>query len=492
MIAIVCALLSAVGFYLSMGLGSQWWLLWIAPVPVLWLAFGESKPWVAFVASWAAFTVGLSNLLRAYAGIMPLPILFLFPLVPGLLFALAVMGSKQVRRTLGSIPAMLTFAAMWAAFDLLVSVAGTGGSGVSPAAAEVGAPVLVQSASLVGFCGVTFLIGAVSAGLALGLRTRSGAPVVLALALFAANAAYGYWRISIPAADHMRVALIDSDSTVGPHRPVGKHQKEDDNAALAAVDTYAAQIERLQGRGVQLAVLPENIAQIDPGLQSVAEAKLAAAAKAAGATVVAGFGTPVDGAARNVAWAFAPGAAGPVTYEKRHLIPVLESSRFKSGSGPVALPDGAGLEICLDMDFQSMVRSDERATRPKLLAVPAWDFGADGWFHARDAVLRSVENGVPLARSARNGLLTLNDRYGHIVARASTVAGFTTVVGDLPLAGRGGATLYDRIGDAFGWLCLIASAGLIGFSLLPSVRKTARASAIRAKNIGLTRSKTIS
>jgi apolipoprotein N-acyltransferase len=223
---------------------------------------------------------------------------------------------------------------------------------------------------------------------------------------------------------------------------------------------------------VQLVVLPENISQIDPALQNVAEAKLAAAAKAAGATVVAGFGTPVDGAARNVAWAFAPGAASPVTYGKRHLVPVLESSVFKPGAGPVVLPDGAGLEICLDMDFQRMLRRDERATRPKLLAVPAWDFGADGWFHARDAVLRSIENGVPMARSARRGLLTLNDRYGRIVARASTVAGFTTVVGGLPLAGRGGETLYDRIGDAFGWLCLIASAGVIGLSLLPKITKT--------------------
>jgi hypothetical protein len=35
MTAIACALLSAVGFYFSTGLGEQWWLAWIAPVPVL-------------------------------------------------------------------------------------------------------------------------------------------------------------------------------------------------------------------------------------------------------------------------------------------------------------------------------------------------------------------------------------------------------------------------------------------------------------------------
>jgi apolipoprotein N-acyltransferase len=268
-----------------------------------------------------------------------------------------------------------------------------------------------------------------------------------------------------------RVALIDSDGTVGPR------QKEDDSAELAAVDAYAAQIERLRGRGVQLVVLPENISRIDASQQSAAEAKLAAAAQAVGATLVSGFSARVDGAPRNVAWAFSPGAAAPVTYEKRHLVPVLESSVFKPGPGPVVLPNGTALEICLDMDFQRMLRRDERVTRPKLLAVPAWDFGADGWFHARDAVLRSVENGVPMARSARNGLLTLNDRFGRVVAEAPTVAGFTTLVGELPLGGRGGATLYDRIGDLFGWLCLALGVALVGASRQRRVRRESGARA---------------
>lgn len=464
MIAIVCALLSAVGFYLSLGLGSQWWLVWIAPVPVLWLAFGESKSWVVLLTSWLAFALGMSNLLRAYAGILPVPALAFWPIVPGLLFALAVLGARQVRRTLGPIPAMMAFAALWTAFDLLVSLFSTAGSIGSPAAAEVSAPVLVQSAALLGFCAITFLIGAVAAGLALGLRSRSPAPVVIALALFAANIAYGYWRTSTSSAGSMRVALIDGDATVGPH------QKEDDRAEMAAVDAYVAQIDRLRGRGVQLIVLPENISRIDPSLQRAAEAKLAAAAQTVGATLVGGFAALVDGAPRNVAWAFSPGAAAPVTYEKRHLVPVLESSVFKPGPGPVVLPNGTALEICLDMDFQRMLRRDERATRPKLLAVPAWDFSADGWFHARDAVLRGVENGVPMARNARDGLLTLNDRFGRIIAAAPTVSGFTTVVGELPLAGRGGATLYDRIGDLFGWLCLALGVALVGASWWRGVR----------------------
>ncbi|HVS78654.1 MAG TPA: hypothetical protein VHE11_17070, partial [Steroidobacteraceae bacterium] len=166
MTVIACALLSAAGFYLSLGLGTQWWLAWIAPVPVLWLAYGRSRTWVVLLASWAAFALGVSNMLRAYAGILPAPVWAFYPLVPGLLFASAVVASRHVRRALGPMAAALAFAALWAAFDLIVSLVSAAGSIASPATAEAGAPILVQGAALLGFSAVTFLMGAVAAGFA--------------------------------------------------------------------------------------------------------------------------------------------------------------------------------------------------------------------------------------------------------------------------------------------------------------------------------------
>ena len=141
-------------------------------------------------------------------------------------------------------------------------------------------------------------------------------------------------------------------------------------------------------------------------------------------------------------------------------------SVYTPGPGPRVLANGIGLEICKDMDFEKMLRADEAATKPLLLAVPAWDFDADDWSHARVAILRSVESGVPMARNARDGLLTLNDRYGRLVAKARTVGAFTTVIGELPLDGRGGGTLYDKLGDAFGWLCLALGVGAVGLSYI--------------------------
>lgn len=448
MIAIAAALMSAIGFYFSVGLGDQWWLAWLAPVPVLWFAFGETKPWPIFFAGFAAMALGLLHYLHAYAGSLPTPVLILVICGPALTFAVSAVAAARVHRSLGDVPAMFAFAALWTMFDLFTSFDQGGGSVSTPAAAEVGAPMLMQSAALVGFLGVTFLMGAVAAGLALTLRTRNPVPAGIAVALFAVNAAYGYMRISQPPTGMSRVALVESNDTVG------RFQKDNKDATFKAIDAYAAEIAKLKDTHVQLIVLPENISRVAPAWRDAAQAKLAAVVPA-GATLVAGFNTFVDGAQRNVSWAFTSGAQTPITYEKRRLIPVLESSVFTPGPGPRVLANGTGLEICKDMDFQAMIRDDAVATKPVLLAVPAWDFDKDDWSHGRVALLRSVENGVPMARNARDGLLILNDRYGRIVAAKRTIGPFQTLIGDLPLDGHGGNTLYDRIGDIFGWFCLV-------------------------------------
>jgi apolipoprotein N-acyltransferase len=460
MTSIVCALLTAAGFYFSLGLGEQWWLAWLAPIPILWLAFGRTNAWKVFFASWAAMALGACSLLRAYGGQLPTVVLVVAINVPSLLFAVSVVGARYVQRTLGSVAAMFAFATLWTAFDFFVSLGSSNGSVGTPAAAEVGMPLLIQTAALVGFLGITFLLGFVSAGIAASLRTRAFLPAGIAVATLVANAAYGYWRMSEPPSGSLRVALVESDDAVG------NFSRDDRAATFKASEAYIAAMERLGAAHAQLIVLPENISRVAPEWRAEAQAALAAVADRSQATVVAGFNTKVDGAQRNVSWAFSPGVAQPTTYEKRRLVPILESAIYTPGPGPKVLSNGVGLEICKDMDFQAMLRSDSVLTRPVVLAVPAWDFDKDDWSHARVAVLRSVENGVPMARAARNGLLTLNDRYGRLVARTKTLGSFTVLIGDLPLQGHGGDTVYDRIGDVFGWLCGVAGLGLVLWSFI--------------------------
>jgi len=104
--------------------------------------------------------------------------------------------------------------------------------------------------------------------------------------------------------------------------------------------------------------------------------------------------------------------------------------------------------------------------------VPAWDFNVDRWLHSRMAILRAVENGFALARSGRNGLLTLSDNRGHILTEATTVSGrFASISGKIEVVH--GKTFYTRTGDWFAWLCVTAFLILLACRFLP--RSYARA-----------------
>ena len=91
-----------------------------------------------------------------------------------------------------------------------------------------------------------------------------------------------------------------------------------------------------------------------------------------------------------------------------------------------------GLEVCKDLDFP---RSSRQYSRDgvSLLIVPAWDFVVDGWLHGRVAMLRGVESGFNIARSAK-GILTATDDRGCVLAERNTIGpSFATAVANIPV-----------------------------------------------------------
>jgi apolipoprotein N-acyltransferase len=79
-------------------------------------------------------------------------------------------------------------------------------------------------------------------------------------------------------------------------------------------------------------------------------------------------------------------------------------------------------------------------------------------------VVRGVENGFAIGRAAAAGRLTVSDRYGRIVAEATTSAERpVTVVSDVGL--RGGGTPFVRVGDLFAWLCIAGTIVLVAWRI---------------------------
>lgn len=183
MTAILCTLLSGICFYFSIALGGQWWLAWLAPIPVLWLAFGEGNWRIAGLVCWVAMALGTLNLLPAYAGELPTLMLAVAIAVPGLLFAASVLGGRFVARRISPLAGVLAFASLWTGWDFLVSL-GRNGTAISPAYSQVGAPVLIQGASVLGLWLVTFLLGFVAAGIAMSIAKRRAALAVAAIVVF--------------------------------------------------------------------------------------------------------------------------------------------------------------------------------------------------------------------------------------------------------------------------------------------------------------------
>lgn len=442
MIAVFCAVLSGALFFLSLGLNTVWPLAFIAPVPLLWLAYGRRPGWQVFAASIAAYAIGQLSLFEVYGG-MALLIAIVIA-ITGIIFGAAILFARRAQRHLPALAAVIAYPALWTAVEYLHANISPNGSAFAFAYALVPAPLLIQSASLFGMWSVTFLICATASAIALVLRDgrRAATAGVIVAILFAANLAFGLARLAAPAAPAIPVAALGNGAAYLP------------STAAAARDMsrqYTKAAMALAEAGARTIVLPEEIALLKPQWRDETGG-FAQAAQSTGSRIVAGYREITD-APRNVALTFTRG--GMARYVKRRLIPGLEP--LVAGHEPGLLGHGRAVAICKDMDFVSMIRADARHDI-RILFVPAWDFGKDGKMHADMAIMRGVENGFAMVRAARNGLLSITDAQGRIIASAKAVGGMTSIMADVPPGP--GPTFYTRIGDIFAWACIALALAL--------------------------------
>jgi apolipoprotein N-acyltransferase len=280
---------------------------------------------------------------------------------------------------------------------------------------------------------------------------------------------YGVYRLHVAGnalvdAPRVTVGLIATDAAKTLFPPSA--------GTLELVRQYAAQVPELTARGTQVVILPEKIGRISGADLEQADAIFEAVAREQRATISASFEHSPN---LNETRLYSPDGTVETTYEKHHMLPPFESHLLE-GTKRVSVerPSGRwGLQICKDMDFPQLSRQygNEGAG---LMLVPAWDFVTDGWLHGRMAVLRGVESGFSIARAPKQGILTITDDRGRVLAERDTgSAPFATVVASVPVWNE--RTLYDRAGDWFAWLDLVLSALLLAslFFARRSVRDVA-------------------
>jgi apolipoprotein N-acyltransferase len=442
---LLAALLSGVLLYLSLGLSDMWFLAGFGLIPILWLAYTNVPIWQLILAAMCAWLAGQIYVFQCYGSVSPLLILSgLLPLT--ILFPLALVFARLARRRASVLASLLAFPACWTALEYLYGLVAPNGSFGSLAYSQMSAPLLIQSASLLGMYSVTFLICLFANVLAMALYAslRSSRLLALGFGICALDVAFGFVRLSQPQPTAITVsAFVDESAKLTANR------SDTLDSAVSVSAAYASAIREAAAQGAQLAVTPEGGIVTRQEWRSAILAPLLAVTHETGIQIIAGVYERVPPA--DLAFAFQPDRA-PRIYAKRHLVPFLETE-FTPGQSSGWLGDGRAMEICKDMDYPRTILGDAKHGI-RLMGVPAGDFGKDAWLHARMAIMRGVENGFAIVRAANEGLLTASDAQGRLIAQKYAASlGMTVLIAALPLGP--GPTLYTRIGDAFPWCVVV-------------------------------------
>ena len=297
-------------------------------------------------------------------------------------------------------------------------------------------------------------------------REQKGLIVISALTIVCSVLLFGVHRLHSDAGGkNVTVGLLATDSTVFPRGP----------AAVELVRAYAAQVPSLKERGAEVIVIPEKIGIFSEVEVAATDRILGDAAKLNAVTIVAGLQHLPN---LNELRVYGPQGHFEAAYEKHHMLPAFEADLLPGTTRVnMDVPSGRwGFTICKDMDFPKLSREYGR-DGAGLLIVPAWDFVQDGWLHGRMAILRGVESGFSIARAPKQGILTVTDSRGRVLAEQQTgLSTFSSVVATVGVANQ--RTFYARNGDWFAWMDTIFATMLLlslwvrrGSSVLPAASR---------------------
>ncbi len=399
-------------------------------------------------------------------------------------------------------PRIVIFAAVFSLFEYMRGHILTGLPWNLVGQALAGSAAGAQTAAWYGAYGLSFVAIVLSAGAAAGLSRGVAprraavwlaAPVVGVFVLFAVGSA----RLALaPSASDEPSAYLRIVQPNINQRDKIDHNKWGDNFYRNLELSRGA----APGNAPLIIVWPENAAPLldeaDAALEVLAKELPNEASLIAGAVRRE---IDQDGAYRyyNAIAVIEDNGAGRravAHYDKHHLVPFGEylpfygllnavglaqlapygDAGFAAGVGPAALSSN-GVRfaplICYEAIFPGAVYPE--GERPHLIVTVT----NDAWFgdtsgprqHLDQARLRSIETGLPMARSANTGVSALIDAHGRILQRIPL---YQPGGIEAPLPPAIAPPLYDRVGDLLYFLMIAAAlaVGLRGHILMRAVR----------------------
>lgn len=455
-------LISGFCWYVSNGLTGDWWfLLWLAPVPTLLLAF-RLRPGAAFLAVFAACLIGRLSWFSYLVRVMTLVPAIIYTILLPLMSALIILLTRRVVLRVNAWYTIFAFPVFITVYEFLMMCFSPDGTATSLAYTQLDCLPIIQVAAIAGILGVTFMVTFIPSVIALSWHYRAEKGQLLRVAaigggIIAVALIWGAIRISSPADKNMvkvGIAVLDEDIHAVSDHPDFEKQK-----AVAAA--YAKQASELAAKGAKLLIFPERAISINKPLADSLTGILADVAAKKHIFIITGYTNFKGELERNSAMVINDEGKLITDYNKVHLVTGLEK-QFTPGKDIATFNyQGmqAGVAVCKDLDFQHYINR-YGAAKAGFVFVPAWDFIVDDWLHCRMALLRGVENGFSEVRSARLGRLTISDYYGRVNYEASCANGkTTTLVGDVSMEHID--TFYSRFGDWLGYVVVLAGIGFV-------------------------------
>ena len=462
LLSLGAAILIGVALRFVVGLDPVWWVAWFAPGLLLGLSLATERFWARQGLVALAVAIGMTANYTYFRSVMPLPAV-IFSLTGMTLLWMLILGmSRRIIVTYRAGWTVLALPVLYVALDTALAHFTPDGNFASLGYTQSDVLPIAQLASVAGVGGLLFVLMLLNSALALALHFRLGIPgaraaYVGAVTVFVATAAFGWWRLQTPVSGHdVKFGLAAIDSIPNPEPGV----------AAKIWDQYDAQVLALAGSGAKIVVLPEKINVLSSNDADLRQARLRDLASNNKVWLVAGLGVDDGKERRNEAWWYAPDGRLATNYLKHHMAP--PEREFVAGHEyPTNDIDGVryGVAICKDMHFADLGRGfAERGAA--VMLVPAWDFYRDRFMAMNMTKLRGIESGFTVVRSSRDGLLTVSDPYGRLLAAEESAGLPGTALLSTVKVGAHVPTIYARIGDALGWICLALAPLLMAASFI--------------------------
>ncbi|MBQ8174573.1 MAG: apolipoprotein N-acyltransferase [Clostridia bacterium] len=415
----------------------------------------------------------------------------------GFAFLFPILARLSRTRTVRRFPILLPFlfAAGWVLFAYTQTLTWAGVPwGAQLALSQQQNLLILSSASLFGSYFVTFVIAAVNGLAALALlsllegdgRLSKIAAISSAL-VFVLNFALSASVCYLPReeGEEIRVAVLQGNFS----------SSEKWGGTTELLDTYASLAREAAAEGAELVVWPETAIPYSLRGDGYTLSFIKRLAEETNAThIVGAFCYETDEESgerlrRNSLYLFRPdGSVAEEIYHKRHLVPFGEYVPMESVIRTLLpflaelemLDDGSSLYagesstlfyedlgvigglVCFDSIYPALARDSVRdgANLLVLGTNDSWFFDSAAVYqHNGQAILRAVETGRAIARSANTGVSSIISSRGEVLAEIEPlIAGQATATVNLSSQ----KTLYTVIGDTFVLLCQI-------FFLLPFV-----------------------